>query len=258
MPASALNLAAKSSIPQDSTIGKAIDSLPAIDRNVGELERALSVTLGGFLLAVGTSKRGMNPLCLGASGLLLYRGLSGNCPVTQAIQHRRSDHRRSTSVIPARQGVRVEVVTSVRRPVGAVYDAWRDLSRLPRFMSHLVEVREDTSTRSHWVARGPLGIRIEWDAEIFKDIRGQVIAWRSLPRSDIDTAGSVHFRSLPNGIQTEVRVNLKYDAPAGRLGSTIASLLGQDPRRQIEEDLRQFKRIMEAGEIAKKTFHREG
>ena len=256
MPASALSVAAKSTVPSESTVGQAIDAIPKIDRNVGDWERILSTGLGAFLAVRGIAGRGINPIALSTSALLLYRGLSGNCPLTQAIHNLRSGRRSAASVIPARKGVRIEEAITVRRPASDLYNAWRDLSRLPRFMSHLIEVREDTPTRSHWVARGPFDMKIEWYAEIINDTRDQVIAWRSLPRSDIDTAGSVHFRTLPQGIGTEVRVNLKYDAPAGRLGNAIASLLGQDPRQQIKEDLQRFKRLMETGEFAKKSFQR--
>ena len=48
---------------------------------------------------------------------------------------------------------------------------------------------------------------------------------------------------------TEVHVFIDYVPPAGRLGHWVASLLGQNPRRVVREDLRNFKRIMEIGEI---------
>jgi uncharacterized membrane protein len=46
-----------------------------------------------------------------------------------------------------------------------------------------------------------------------------------------------------------VRVNLKYDPPAGRVGTAIARLFGEAPEQQIRDDLRRFKETMEAGEI---------
>jgi uncharacterized membrane protein len=115
-------------------------------------------------------------------------------------------------------------------------------------MTHLEQVREE-GTRSHWAARGPLGLRAEWDAEIITDHPNQVIAWRSLPNSDVDTAGSVHFTPAPGTRGTEVRVNLKYDPPAGQAGTLIAKLFGKEPGQQIREDLRRFKQLMEAGEV---------
>ena len=102
--------------------------------------------------------------------------------------------------------------------------------------------------RSRWVAKGPLGTRVEWDAEIHNEIPDELIAWRSLPGSDIDQAGSVHF--MPgHGGTTEVRVVLRYAAPAGKVGEAIGHLLGEDPGQQIADDLRRFKQVMEAGEV---------
>jgi len=74
-----------------------------------------------------------------------------------------------------------------------------------------------------------------------------MIAWRSLPGGDVDTAGSVHFKPLEIGRGTQVTVNLKYDPPAGKVGAWVASLLGQDPARMVAEDLQRLKQLMEAG-----------
>jgi uncharacterized membrane protein len=115
-------------------------------------------------------------------------------------------------------------------------------------MQHLEGVRAEGS-RSHWVACGPLGHRVEWDAEIITDSVNELIGWRSLPGSEVDTAGSVHFRELPEGRGTEVRVSLKYDPPAGKLGAAVARLFGASPQSQVREDLRRFKQFMETGEI---------
>ena len=99
-------------------------------------------------------------------------------------------------------------------------------------------------------ARGPLGMKVEWDAEIIVDLPGEAIGWKSIDGSDVDTAGSVRFRELPHGRGTEVRVNLKYDPPGGKVGTAIAKLFGESPEQQIRADMRRFKQILEAGEIA--------
>jgi uncharacterized membrane protein len=117
-------------------------------------------------------------------------------------------------------------------------------------MSHLEEVEETTGTTSHWVAWGPLGVRVEWDAEIINDIPNQLISWRSVGESDVVSAGSVSFKPAGGDHGTEVRVKLQYDPPAGKVGATVAWLLGQDPQRQIAEDLRRFKQLLETGEVA--------
>jgi uncharacterized membrane protein len=47
-----------------------------------------------------------------------------------------------------------------------------------------------------------------------------------------------------------VKVEMKYDPPGGKLGDTLAWLVGAPPEVEIREDLRRFKRIMETGEFS--------
>jgi uncharacterized membrane protein len=115
-------------------------------------------------------------------------------------------------------------------------------------MRHLESVTEKGS-RSHWVAKAPLGASVSWDAEIITERPNELIGWRSLPDSTVDSAGSVHFRLTADGRGTEVRVELKYDPPAGKIGAKLACWLGESPKQQIEEDLTSFKRMMEAGKV---------
>ena len=78
---------------------------------------------------------------------------------------------------------------------------------------------------------------------IINEIDDKLIAWQSLEGSTISTAGSVNFRETPRG--TEVRVNLQYNPPAGKLGAAIAWVFGEAPSTQIREDLRRFKQLIE-------------
>ena len=50
-----------------------------------------------------------------------------------------------------------------------MYAVWRDLARLPTFMTHLDEVRETGPGRSHWRASAPFGQSVEWEAETTVD-----------------------------------------------------------------------------------------
>lgn len=147
--------------------------------------------------------------------------------------------------------VHVERSIIVNRSPEEVYAFWRDFTNLPRFMNHLVSVQVLSPQRSHWVAKGPAGTHIEWDAEIITDTPNEVIAWRSLEGADVDNAGSVRFERAPGGRGTIVRVKMQYRTVAGRVGSTVAKLLGQSPEKQIKVDLNQFKQVMEAGEVAR-------
>jgi uncharacterized membrane protein len=136
-------------------------------------------------------------------------------------------------------------------PIGDVYAFWRRLENLPQFMTHLDRVYEGTDGRSHWSVSGPAGFAVEWDAEIINEIENKVLAWRSLPGSDVITAGSVNFDEVRAGRSTQVSVHLQYAPPAGRAGALVASLFGREPSQTIREDLRRFKQLLEAGEISR-------
>jgi uncharacterized membrane protein len=141
--------------------------------------------------------------------------------------------------------------TTVGLPAQEVYDMWRHLDNLPQFMAHLEEVRPDGNGRSHWRAGAPFGRTVEWDAEITEDEPGQRIAWRSVGSADIHNEGSVQFVPAPGGGGTEVHVKLRYEMPGGKLGEAVARYFGEDPRQQLDDDLRRFKQVAETGEVVR-------
>lgn len=136
----------------------------------------------------------------------------------------------------------------INAPVERTYQFWRRLEDLPRFMVHLQAVQVLDDTRSEWVARGPLDREVRWEAEITQDLPGKRIAWRSLPNSDLQTNGSVEFRSDPQNRGTCVTAQIHYWSPAGALGSALATVLGRHPQFTVREDLRRFKAWVETGE----------
>jgi uncharacterized membrane protein len=148
------------------------------------------------------------------------------------------------------------VIIGVRKSIAinsspdALYQMWRDFERLPRIMRHLQSVRLLDDGRSHWVAKAPAGMRVEWDAEVVADEAGKLLAWRSLPGSQVENMGTVRFESLPGRRGTRVTVDIEYRPPAGRLGAKIAKLFGEEPGAQLNEDLRRFKQLIETGEVA--------
>ena len=147
---------------------------------------------------------------------------------------------------------------TVRRPRVEVFQFWRDFENLPRFMTHLKDVRVASAQRSHWVVSGPSGGTVEWDAEIIDEEPDEFISWRALEGSEIENAGSVRFADAPADRGTEVIVEFRYDAPAGKAGKVIAELLGEEPSQQVTDDLRRFKQVMETGEVLRSEGSLEG
>lgn len=249
MPATLFTVAARSAAGSDSTVAHAVEHLPSLPTNVGNAERLVSAGVGAALIANGALGRHFSLLSLLAGGALLARAATGNCSLYRALGVNTAGGTGPNAAIPAGHGVKVEHAVTVNAPVDEVYKFWRSFSRLPEFMEHLREVKETDRTHSTWTARGPLGTSVSWDAEIIEDKPNQVISWKSLPGSDVDTAGSVHFGAVPGGRGTELRVSLKYDPPAGKLGSFVSKLFGASPSCQVHSDLARFKQLMEAGEI---------
>lgn len=129
------------------------------------------------------------------------------------------------------------------------YRLWRNFESLPQFLRHVESVTKSGERRLHWRVRAPMGMRVEWDAEITEDQANERIAWRSVEGSDIENRGEVRFERGPGGRGTMVRVELLYDAPGGRVGSMFAKLSGEEPSQQAYDDLRNFKKLIETGEI---------
>ena len=230
--------------------------------NVGNVERWLSM-LGGGMLAVYALKR--RDRAAGVAALagaeLLYRGATGHCHFYDAMgvsTAREHSYARGTGVVADRgsdtrqqlggaRGIHVEESVTINKPIADVFRFWRNFENLPSFMQHLEWVAMREEGISHWVAKGPAGMAVEWDARIINEVENSVIGWQSLDGSTISTAGSVHFDDTEHG--TRVRVHLQYNPPAGRLGAAVARLFGEEPSQTVREDLRRFKQLMETGEI---------
>lgn len=139
---------------------------------------------------------------------------------------------------------------SIRKSPEELYRFWRNFENLPGFMYHLKSVKVTDGTRSHWVAKGPAKTKVEWDAEIVDDEPNHLIAWQSVPGSDVEHWGTIRFEPYPATKETVVTVDLGYNPPAGMVGVVVAKLFGESPEQQIKDDLRRFKQLMETGEIA--------
>lgn len=227
-------------------------SLVAMDakQNVSNPERWVSVVAGATIAGYGLARRSLSGLALaGLGGALLWRGGTGCCPIYESlgISTHRDDAESKVSVRYGR-GIRVEKTVTVGTSPDQLYAFWHNFENLPRFMRHLQSVQVQDSKRSHWVVNGPAGIDAEWDAEIINDVPNELIGWRSVDGANVHNAGSVHFSPTPHG--TEVKVVLRYDPPGGAIGAAFAKLFGEDPDRQVQEDLRRFKMLIETGELA--------
>jgi uncharacterized membrane protein len=155
-----------------------------------------------------------------------------------------------TRGVTSRDGYTTAVVTlTINRSPEDLYTAWRNFTNLPQWMKHLKSVEVTGDRRSHWVAAGPAGLTVEWEAEITEDRSDEMIAWRSVEGSDVDHSGVIRFEPAAGKRGTMVTVDMRYALPGGTLGSAVAAWFGDDPRQSIKMDLRRFKQVMETGEV---------
>lgn len=212
--------------------------------NVGKLERIASILAGTALLVKGLQneeKKSGIAMAI-AGGLLFFRGSTGH-----SIIYGIAGKKKLPDTV---KNINIMTKLTVNSPRQEVYDFWRKLSNLPLFMEHLDKVEVIDNKRSHWTAKVPghLG-KIEWDAEIVKEIDGELLGWNSLPHASINNAGKVEFRDADeNG--TEITVLITYRAPFGDVGEGIASMLNPMFKKMITKDVKNFKRYIEAGDIA--------
>ncbi|EUA05982.1 polyketide cyclase / dehydrase and lipid transport family protein [Mycobacterium kansasii 732] len=130
-----------------------------------------------------------------------------------------------------------------------MYWFWRDLEHLPSFMHHLRSVTAGDDMRSRWAVSAPVGQPVQWDAQIVEDVPDKRIAWQSVGDSGVRHGGSVEFTPAATGDGTEVRVTIGYHIPGGVLGKAVATLLGESPEQQVNDDLRRLKQILETGQV---------
>src|SRR5688572_18065714 len=136
---------------------------------------------GALLMLYGATRRSPSWALVAAAGApLVYRGITGQWPSFLA---RLTPCEDTKAALSGAKGLHVREAIRVELPIEDVYRFWRRLENLPRFMSHLHSVTEYPSGRSHWVAAGPAGLQVEWDAEIINEVENQILAWRSLPGS---------------------------------------------------------------------------
>jgi uncharacterized membrane protein len=140
---------------------------------------------------------------------------------------------------------------TIMKPRQELYAYWRNFQNLPGFMENVLEIRPlEGKDRSNWRIRAPAGHIVEVVTEVSEDREGEVIAWRSVEDSEIETEGRVTFTDAPGERGTRVSLIIGYKPPAGAMGKIFAKAFRREPQIQARHDLKRFKMLMETGEIA--------
>lgn len=206
--------------------------IPGRHVNVSTVERIAMVAAGSYLLYKALAGKKKNIPQSVAGGTMLIRGISGYCPLYDAVE--KSGKLQGSDV-------NLHMSISVDRPVDEVYRFWRNLENLPLFMKHLSSVKETDNLKSEWTASGPKGIgSLKWQAQILMDEPGKILSWHSLPGSTVDNAGKVVFSETGTN-RTDLDISISYRAPLGIAGQAAAKLLNPLFARMVKADIENFK-----------------
>jgi uncharacterized membrane protein len=152
---------------------------------------------------------------------------------------------RILGVRAGRRAIDIQKTIHIKAPVEEVFAAWTAYENFPRFMSHIKEVRKIDDTHSHWIAEGPAGVLVSWDAEITRYIPNELFAWKSIGGSAVENAGIIRFDREGDGTRLSIRIS--YSPPGGTLGHAVAWLFRKDLKTELDADLVRFKSLLENG-----------
>ena len=223
--------------------------------NVGTLERAASVLLGGAALfgaaALARREAVTSSVMLGGLGVALtVHGLKRHSMIYDLLHVEGDDATMGSH--PLNRHIHVDQAITIDAPRDDLYRFWRKLENLPQIMRHLKEVRDLGNGRSHWRATGPAhfpgGPDVEWEAQITEERENELIAWESIEGSQVENSGRVSFSDATGGRGTVIHVVLRYQPPGGALAAALARAFGEDAPQQISSDLRRLKQRQETGE----------
>jgi uncharacterized membrane protein len=195
---------------------------------------------GGLLALYALTRRTPLALMLGLAGAALLARGATNQPLAEMLKNRGRS-------LGLDQTIDFSKSIHIDAAPDEVYDLWTNYENFPHFMSHVVEVRDLGRGRSHWVVRGPGGSEFEWNSVLTEHTRPYRLAWRSEAGAEIPQSGSIQFEPHRGG--TRVTVRMSYSPPAGALGHGLATLLGADPKAQMDDDLARMKSFIERGAV---------
>jgi uncharacterized membrane protein len=148
---------------------------------------------------------------------------------------------------PHREAIQGKAAITVSCEPETAYAYWRDLTNAPRFMSAVDEVRVVSDKVAVWKMHPMQGKTVSWVGEMVEDVPGERIAWRIIGSDVINGTGNVEFRKGLRPGTTEIRLHQDLHLPIGFSNWLSRSLM----TRRLEETLRRFRQLLEAGEVAR-------
>jgi len=196
--------------------------------------RLLTALMGAGLMRKGVKSRGLLGTALGIGGIALLLRSITNLPFKRLV-----------GLKTGPRAVTVRKTINVGAPVEEAFAYFSQFANFPKFMRHVRDVQPRGAGRWRWSVDGPAGAPIWWEAEVTELTPNQLICWRSVEGSAVKTEGRVRFDPAKGG--TRIDIQLFYNPPGGAIGHALASLLGANPKKELDHDMLRLKSLLESG-----------
>ena len=141
---------------------------------------------------------------------------------------------------------------TIRRPVEAVFEFYRDFTNLPKFLGDVMAVKPLGPTISRWTIQGPLRIRARWTIKVTDLHTNEFIRYETVTLPGLKTCWEVQF--VPGHEPGETKVHEVMKAPLGKLGRVALALIGKFPAQEVSSNLRRLKEMMETGRVTDTSY----
>jgi len=150
----------------------------------------------------------------------------------------------------AARPIELHASVAVQRTPEELYKFWRELSNLPRVLSHVEAIETYEGGRFRVQGKRVAGRELSWDAQIIDDIPNEQFTWSSTTSAPLASRGQVSFRPLGGDRGTSLQLSLRFEPRPGTVASTLLHMLGDAPEQLLKAELRRFKQWIETGELA--------
>ena len=138
------------------------------------------------------------------------------------------------------RSVEVEVACSVEE----VYDLWKNMENVPRWMPLVKEVKvlPGTEELSRWKFGLGFPLLTEWTSRITRRVPQRLVAWESV--SGLSNCGCAEFFPTEQGCR--LRLTLAFELPGGIVGAFLEAIgIERWLESNLVESLHRFQSLIE-------------
>jgi uncharacterized membrane protein len=145
--------------------------------------------------------------------------------------------------------ITIDKSIAINAPIGQVYHFWQNFENFAEFIGSVESIKRTGDNTSHWVVRGPLRTKVEFDAQTTEQVENQLIKWHSVhdqsEAEEVKSEGSLTFKE-DAGV-TNVHMIFSYSLPsaiANKVAETMNAL--GFPQKEFDKGLETIKTKIEA------------